>query len=87
MFPELARRLGGRDPIAPMIRMHEEIADLAGRFGALVSSLGEDQASDSELRELRRLYTGSRPCSPFTLRPKRTCSRKFRIAGRRMSAG
>ena len=41
-----------------MIRMHEEIADLAGRFDVLVSSLREDQVSDSELRELRRVLYG-----------------------------
>ena len=54
-FPELARRLGGADPLAPMTRMHEAIAELAGRYAALVAGLGSDAASDAEMRELRRL--------------------------------
>ena len=36
VFPELAHRLGGRDPLSSMARMHEEIAHLATRFTALV---------------------------------------------------
>jgi hypothetical protein len=53
-FPELARRLGGADPLGPMTRMHEAIAELAGRYAALVAGLGEAW-SDAERRELRRL--------------------------------
>ncbi|MCC6716646.1 MAG: heavy metal translocating P-type ATPase [Acetobacteraceae bacterium] len=54
-FPELARRLGGAEPLAAMTRMHEAIAELAGRYGALVGGLGAAPASDAERRELRRL--------------------------------
>ena len=39
VFPELAHRLGGRDPLSSMTRMHEEIAHLATRFTALVQGL------------------------------------------------
>ena len=55
MFPELAQRLGGRDPLGAMTRMHEEIAHLATRFGALVAGFSEDGASEGEAREVRRL--------------------------------
>ncbi len=54
-FPELARRLGGADPLASMTRMHEAIAELARRYAALVAGLDADAASDAETRELRRL--------------------------------
>ncbi len=53
-FPELARRLGGADPMGAMTRMHEAIAELAGRYAALVAGL-DGTASDAEARELRRL--------------------------------
>ncbi|MBN8929748.1 MAG: heavy metal translocating P-type ATPase [Rhodospirillales bacterium] len=55
VFPDLAQRLGGRDPLGAMNRMHAEIADLAGRFDALVAGLGPDGASHGEVREARRL--------------------------------
>ncbi len=55
VFPELARRLGGRDPIGAMSRMHDEIAHLATRYGALVDGLSDTGASASEAREARRL--------------------------------
>jgi soluble P-type ATPase len=53
-YPELARRLGGRDPLATMTRMHEDIVAHATRFAALVDGLAPS-ASASELREARRL--------------------------------
>ena len=55
VFPELAQRLGGRDPLGSMTRMHDEIAHLAVRFEALVAGLSEDGASEREAREARRL--------------------------------
>jgi iron-sulfur cluster repair protein YtfE (RIC family) len=55
VFPELADRLGGRDPLGSMNRMHEEIVHLATRFGTLVQGLPETRASDAETREARRL--------------------------------
>jgi hypothetical protein len=54
-YPVLARRLGGADPLGAMTRMHEAIAELAGRYGALVAGLDGDASSDAEMRELRRL--------------------------------
>ena len=47
VFPELADRLGGRDPLGSMNRMHEEIVHLATRFGTLVQGLPETRASDA----------------------------------------
>jgi hemerythrin HHE cation binding domain-containing protein len=55
MFPELARRLGGRDPLGSMTRMHEEISHLTTLFAALVDGMQSDVASIGEARELRRL--------------------------------
>jgi len=55
VFPELARRLGGRDPLGSMTRMHEEISSLTGLFAALVDGMGTDPTSAGEAREARRL--------------------------------
>ena len=54
-FPELARRLGGRDPLGPMARMHAEIAELIARFSGLVAGLNGAAISSAELHEARRL--------------------------------
>ena len=55
MFPELARRLGGRDPLGSMTRMHEEISHLTMLFAALVDGMQTEVASTGEAREVRRL--------------------------------
>jgi heavy metal translocating P-type ATPase len=55
VFPELASRLGGRDPLGAMNRMHEEIVDLASRFAALVRGQPDAGGSVGESREARRL--------------------------------
>ena len=55
VFPELADRLGGRDPLGAMNRMHEEIEHLATRLGALVDGMETTGASVGEAREVRRL--------------------------------
>ncbi len=55
VFPELANRLGGRDPLGAMNRMHEEIVHLTTRFAALVGGLADAGASGGETREARRL--------------------------------
>ena len=55
VFPELADRLGGRDPLGAMNRMHEEIVHLATRYAALVQGLSDAGASGGEAREARRL--------------------------------
>jgi heavy metal translocating P-type ATPase len=55
VFPELANRLGGRDPLGAMNRMHEEIVHLTTRLAALVQGLSDSGASGGETREARRL--------------------------------
>jgi heavy metal translocating P-type ATPase len=55
VFPELAQRLGGRDPLGAMTHMHDEIAHLTTRFTALVKGLSDKGASNAEVREVRRL--------------------------------
>jgi heavy metal translocating P-type ATPase len=55
VFPELAQRLGGRDPLGAMNRMHEEIVHLATRFAALIKGVSESGTSPAEAREARRL--------------------------------
>ena len=54
-YPELARRLGGRDPLGTMTRMHEDIVEHATRFTALVQGIVADTVSAGELREAKRL--------------------------------
>lgn len=58
-YPELARRLGGRDPLGPLTRMHEEIAHHTERFAGLADRLGTGAGSlqprPAEAREARRL--------------------------------
>jgi heavy metal translocating P-type ATPase len=51
-FPALAHRLGGRDPVGTLARLHEEIAHLATAFVALTDGVPD---SEAEIRELRRL--------------------------------
>ncbi len=55
LFPELAQRLGGRDPTGTLIRMHEEIAELSARLAGLAESLDPQATSGGERREVRRL--------------------------------
>ena len=55
LYPELARRLGGRDPVGALARMHEEIAELSARLAALAERLDPHAASAGEAREARRL--------------------------------
>jgi hypothetical protein len=51
-YPALAQRLGGQDPLGPLSRMHEDIADLATRFMALTDGRPD---SPHEAREAARL--------------------------------
>jgi heavy metal translocating P-type ATPase len=55
LYPALAGRLGGRDPLGAMNRMHDEIARESRRFAALLDALGDSTPTDRELRELQRL--------------------------------
>jgi hypothetical protein len=55
LYPVLAERLGGRDPLGAMSRMHEEIAREAKRFGTLVEGISCTAISRSEAHEVQRL--------------------------------
>jgi len=55
LYPALAERLGGRDPLGAMSRMHEEIAREARYFSTLVDGMSPTTASLSEAQEVRRL--------------------------------
>ena len=55
IYPDLASRLGGRDPLGAMNRMHDEIAREARRFAALLEALAGSAPTERELRELQRL--------------------------------
>lgn len=57
LFPELAYRMGGRDPLGSMARMHEEIVSLAHRFNTLIGGLN-GAISSREAGEARRLLHG-----------------------------
>ena len=57
LYPELAHRMGGRDPLGGMARMHEEIVALCTRFGALVAGL-DGAMAPREAQEIRRLLHG-----------------------------
>jgi hypothetical protein len=54
LYPEAARRLGGQDPMAPLVRMHAEMESLVERIGTLLR-LGQDEAAwRAAVPELRR---------------------------------
>jgi iron-sulfur cluster repair protein YtfE (RIC family) len=54
LYPEAAARLGGQDPMAPLIRMHAEIEALAERI-AVLSRLGAQEDGWAAVApELRR---------------------------------
>jgi heavy metal translocating P-type ATPase len=57
LYPAAARRLGGQDPMAPLLRMHAEIEGLAERIAVLLRLAGEgDWAATAP--ELRRALFG-----------------------------
>ncbi|MBU8539239.1 heavy metal translocating P-type ATPase [Falsiroseomonas tokyonensis] len=50
LYPEAARRLGGADPMAPLIRMHAELETLAERLGTLLRLAEDGTVTEAELR-------------------------------------
>jgi heavy metal translocating P-type ATPase len=58
LYPELAKVLGGSDPLAPMSRAHAEIAHLIRRLGALLDEIDPVEPDDADLIELRRILYG-----------------------------
>ncbi len=53
LYPEAALRLGGQDPMAPLVRMHAEIEALAERLAVLLR-LAEGEGWGAAAPELRR---------------------------------
>ena len=58
LYPEAARRLGGLDPMAPMLRMHSEIEGLAERVGVLLRLAAQEGEWRNAAPELRRTLFG-----------------------------
>jgi heavy metal translocating P-type ATPase len=58
LYPALDRSLGGVDPTATMSRSHVEIAHLTGTVGRLLAEIADGEASEDEVRELRRTLYG-----------------------------
>lgn len=54
LFPEAARRLGGQDPMAPLVRMHAEMEQLAERIALLLPLATDQEAWPSAIPEIRR---------------------------------
>ncbi|MCS6781250.1 MAG: heavy metal translocating P-type ATPase, partial [Geminicoccaceae bacterium] len=54
LHPEIARMLGGRDPMAPISRTHREIAHLVRRLARLADELPPAGPLPEDLPELRR---------------------------------
>jgi soluble P-type ATPase/iron-sulfur cluster repair protein YtfE (RIC family) len=54
LYPEAARRLGGTDPLAPLVRMHSEIEGLAERVALLAARAARPGGWAAAAPELRR---------------------------------
>ena len=55
VYPDVAERLGGRDPLAPMSRTHQEIFHLASLLERIVSDASVDGFDDEDRSEARRI--------------------------------
>jgi heavy metal translocating P-type ATPase len=58
VYPELARLLGGQDPLGALTRAHREIAHLVRLYGKLVRDLPAAGPVRLQRRELRRVLYG-----------------------------
>ncbi|PZW38954.1 P-type E1-E2 ATPase/heavy metal translocating P-type ATPase [Humitalea rosea] len=56
LYPAAALRLGGQDPMAPLIRMHTEIEQLVDRVTALLQAAGQEGGWATSVAELRRAF-------------------------------
>lgn len=54
LYPQAARRLGGHDPMGPLIRMHTEIESLIARISALTPMAGSPEGWPQAAPALRR---------------------------------
>ena len=55
VYPDVAERLGGNDPLAPMSRTHQEIFHLASLLDRLVDDASVDGFGDEDRSEARRI--------------------------------
>jgi heavy metal translocating P-type ATPase len=55
IYPGVAERLGGNDPLAPMSRTHQEIFHLASLLDRLVDDASGDGFADEDRSEARRI--------------------------------
>lgn len=58
LYPDVARLLGGDDPLAAMSGMHREIFRMTTLLGRIVSDLSDDGPDAAITRELQRLLYG-----------------------------
>ena len=58
IYPEIASRLGGEDPLAAMSRSHREIFHLIDTFDRVVDDLPAAGPEPADLRDLHRLLYG-----------------------------
>ncbi len=58
VFPELATRLGGRDPLGTLHQIHTETSNLIRRFAALTDGAHDAPPSPAEQQEAQRLLYG-----------------------------
>jgi iron-sulfur cluster repair protein YtfE (RIC family) len=54
LYPEAARALGGTDPLAPLVRMHAEMEEIAARIATLLRLVEGDGDWAAAAPELRR---------------------------------
>ena len=55
IYPGVAERLGGNDPLAPMSRTHQEIFHLASLLDRLVDDASAEGFGDEDRSEARRI--------------------------------
>jgi hypothetical protein len=58
VYPEVARRIGGEDPMSSMARAHVEIAHLSRVYEALLDDLPPQGPEPDDLMDLRRVLYG-----------------------------
>lgn len=58
VYPEVARALGGGDPIAPMHRAHREVQLLGARLAGMVADLPPEGPGPEALNEFRHVLYG-----------------------------
>jgi hypothetical protein len=58
VYPEVARRIGGEDPMSSMARAHVEIAHLSRVYEALLDDLPPQGPDPDDLMDLRRVLYG-----------------------------